>query len=379
MAPSAARPARRSTAQPPTRPRTYRWRWLAGGTVLLLAAAGAAGLWLHEPPERRKGLELLKRGQPEQAAPLLHRALERHPDDIEVLQGLAQIEMAAQQPRDARIYLTRWCQLRPDDPEPYQLRMEAAIQSRDFPEAAEDGLYVLRLQPDNEQVRRQVAPLLLITGQLDEAERQCRRCLLRQPDEPELCYLLADICHHQGNNDEAASVLDALLRRQPQYAAACLLRGTLYYEADQPARAIPWLEKATQLNLLPAQQIEAHYQLSLALARTDRQQDALRALADMQWRQALDLAKRKEHQGVPVLLRVADALIGVGKAPDAVALLEKISEQDPNCIPEAIRLLEKIVAQDPGAAAAAHRVLAACYERQGQAARAAEQRRLAGP
>jgi len=360
--------------------RTSRLRWLVPALVLL-TAAGLFAAWQAFPDlDRRNGLQLAEQQRFAEAEPFLQRALEHQPKDVEVLRALAQGEFAANQLDDAERDLTRWCALRPRETEPFQKRMELRLQRRQFPQALEDGQHLLELDPNNQEVGRLVVPMLVITGQLVEAERQCRRWLLREPANLDLLYLLADICQQQGNSSEAERILDALLERQPDSLPALLLRGILYEQADQPEKAIPLLEKVVNhADSRISQQMSALYHLGLVLGRTGKREQALQVMKKVQWYQAQDLLSRREHPKVAgLLVRVAEAMLGVSKAEEAVRVLEGIPDQDPNCLPEAIRILEKAVELEPNNAAA-RQLLDSFRQKQDERKRALEQSRPVNP
>jgi tetratricopeptide (TPR) repeat protein len=349
--------------------------------VILLAVAGLFAAWQAFPDlDRRNGLQLAKEQRFAEAEPYLERALERKPGDVEVLRALALGELAANDLDQAEQHLTRWCALRPREAEPFQHRMDLRLQRRQFPQALEDGQHLLELDPNNQEVGRNVVPLLVITGQLVEAERECRRWLLREPANPNLLYLLADICHQQGNNSEAERILDPLLERQPDSSRALLLRGILYEEGDQPEKAIPLLEKAgVAPDLGVSQQMSALYHLGLVLGRAGKHKEADEAMAKVRWYQAQDLLNRREHPKVPgLLVRVAEAMLGVSPAEEAVRVLEGIPDRDPNCLPEAIRILEKAVQQEPNNAAA-RQLLDSFRQKQEERKRGLEQSRPINP
>jgi tetratricopeptide (TPR) repeat protein len=326
-------------------------------SILALACLAAVGGWiawhLLGDGDRRQGMRLAEQQRFADAHSYLQRALDRHPGDVEVLKALVEGELTTNQPEAAEQSLTRWCELRPRDVEPYKKRLDLRLQRRQFPQALEDGQRILAIDPNNQEVGRLVVPMLIITGQLEEAEGQCRHWLLRDPDNAELLQMLADICHQRGNNTEAASLLDRLLLRQPDSSMALLLRAMVYEEQDEPAKAVPLLERVEALDPRISQQLAARYYRGLALARTGNRAEAQKVMAEVQWFQARDLLNRREHPKAPgLMVRVAEAMLGVSQAEEAVRLLKDLPDQDPNCLPEAIRLLEIAIAREPNYAAA---------------------------
>ena len=80
------------------------------------------------------------------------------------------------------------------------------------PRALADVEHILRLEPNNFQVRRGSVQILLFDGRYDQAEREAIRCLKARPKDVELWQLLARSLFHRGRAAEAAAVADRLLR-----------------------------------------------------------------------------------------------------------------------------------------------------------------------
>ena len=138
-----------------------------------------------------------------------------------------------------------------------------------------------------------------------------------------------------------------------------MLRAILHYEADQADRAIPLLRKVIAED--PASQQEARYHLSLALARAGHAEEARQVMAEVQRdRFEKDTAQPGYPDSPAVRVRRAELLYNSGRAKEAIAVLQAVLADDSGNI-------------------AAHRLLAACYEKQGEWAKAAEHRRRAAP
>jgi predicted Zn-dependent protease len=343
--------------------------------VVLAVAAGGAMLFgwprFQARRERAEGLRVARDGRFADAEPLLRGALDRDPADVEVVKALALGHLGVGQLADAETDLSRWCTLRPDDPQPFKLRMDerhrraraapaADDKQRLLREALADGQRVLRLDA-GEDVAPEVVWLLVQVGRFDEADRLCRRCRERQPDDAWLSFLLAKIGHARGAaaGDEPRILLDGLVRQFPQFAPGLLLRAVLYNEAGEPEKAIPLLRQVAAQDRDDRQ--EARYQLGLALARTGQTEEAERLLAEVQ-RDNLD---RLQHAlfdpDVPELkLQLAEACLAADQEAEALRLLNPLLEQQRS-------------------SRAAHTLLAAYYERKGQTERAAEHRRQSVP
>jgi Tfp pilus assembly protein PilF len=337
--------------------------------VLVVVAGAVLGVrWLHAGGERDEALRLAKAGRFADAEPLLLQALARDRDDVEVISALAQGKLGGPDPAAAEKYLTRWCELRPQEAEPFRLRMDlrhriargkwsTADRMRVMEEAIADGHRVLELAPDNDPVRREVASMLLQVGRFAEAEQHLRGCLARVPADPTLRYQFAKACHAQGKRAEAEATLDPVADDRSASAEALLLRAILYREADQPDRAVPLLRRALDLDKLPRK--DCLYHLGLALATTGQHDEARRAMAELDLLNLQDaIAKNQFPDNAAMRVQVAEAMLGAGKAEEARAKLEAVLAETSDFKP-------------------AHRVLALYYEQKGQPELAAEHRRLA--
>jgi predicted Zn-dependent protease len=352
----------------PVRALWWRLGLLLSLLVLGFGAAAVPFLWQRHQArhDRAEALRAAQLGRFSDAEPLLLRALERNPDDLDLMKALVRGYLGTGELNEAGPLLDRWCTLRPDDSEPFKQRMDLrhrraravriAADKQTLMEAAlEDGQHVLDLDPLDDPVAGEVVWLLWQVGRFEEADGLCRGCLRRKPTDPWLTYLLARIAHARGAASEAQALLDPLLRQHPDFGRGLLLRAMLHNEAGEPDKAVPLLQRA--LAREDAEQRETRYQLSLALARSGRPEEARRVMAEVQKRN-LDglLASTHNPDATGVKLQQAETCLANG-------------QED-----EGLRLLEALLAQDPGFAPA-HRLLASYYEQKGQPERAADHRR----
>ena len=349
----------------------------AGGTpggrrvvwaTLAAAALGGVAFWLARsgPEPRVEGLRLAKEGKLSEAEPLLVRAVERDGNDAEAVAAIALAKLGGTDAAAAERYLSRWCELRPAEPRPFQLRMDLRHRTtRGMRVQADrlgmmelafaDGRRVLELDPSNDAVRREVVWLALQVGRPAEAEAECRRSLALAPADPWLHYLHARILHAQGRRPEAEAALDPVVQAQPGFADALLLRATLYHEAGQPDRAVPLLRQALEQKGCPRR--DCLYRLGLALAATGREEEARKALAEVELLNLTWAVTNDRFPNNPAMrVQIAEAMLGVGRLAEANAELDAVLAAAPDFAP-------------------AHRVKALYYDRVGQPDRAADHRR----
>ncbi|HET6574967.1 MAG TPA: tetratricopeptide repeat protein [Fimbriiglobus sp.] len=260
--------------------------------VLALGAVAWRG-WERSEAERagQEAVRLAEQGRFLDAEPKLRLALEYDPDNAELLKPLAVGLLRSDDPAEAEPVLTHWCQVRPEQVEPYRLRMDlrhrsaqrakpVAEQQRLKELALEDGRRALELEPDDDATARKVVWLCLAGSRFEEADRLCRRFRQRQPDDPELLFLQARVCHALNANAEAQGLLNKLLARQPKFTPGLLLLAILHYEADEAEQAIPLLRRVIAEG--GGAHKEARYHLGLALARAGHTEEARRVLAEVQ-------------------------------------------------------------------------------------------------
>jgi len=349
-------------------PRTRRWQWVVFVAGLLALGAGGWYFWREwqAMSEARRGIDLVSAQRYADALPILRKAYERSPHDIAVVTSLAQALIASGSlATDVEPILSRWCDLEPNNPEPFKLRLDAWDKIGDRGRALADGQRALELEPENDTIRRSVVRLLIAAERFDEAERECLRCLEKDPNNAALLLFYAQVPFQRGDRTHAAERLDALLARHPVFSPALAMRGTLYNDTNPPeyAKAVPLLRQAVAESTDSQIQQSARYQLSRALRGAGRSDEADQVLAELrriQEAERLSVDSLQQPDNLAMQVRAAEALLQAGRVDEGLRLLDRVLRRDANF-------------------AAAHRVLAAYYEKHGSPALAAEHRRRAGP
>jgi tetratricopeptide (TPR) repeat protein len=347
------------------------WAWrrvLVSITAIVVVVGAAIWLWPHllGGGAREKALALAQAQRFDEAEPTLIRLFESDPNDLTVVIALATGYVSSDRlVAGAEPYLTRWCELEPANVTPFKLRMDLSLRLKHSDRALPDGLHVLEREPENFELRKTVAWLLLGQGRFAEAEDACRLCLRSHPDSPPLRFLQASIESMQGHTEPAIRLLDPLVTPSPPYPPAALLRAALYLE-DQPPlpdKAVPLLRAVLATNLDTDDRQKARYLLSQALFRLKEDAEATRVLDELRRdREAerLFIDSQQQLGNEAMQMRAAAALLDVGRSEQGLDLVQRVLRRDANN-------------------AAAHRVLADYYQKLGQKDRASFHRRLANP
>lgn len=240
--------------------------------VLFVSVFAGVKLWrLKWSSNRREGLRLLKTEGFARAGTALLLALEENDRDLEVLRELARGYYGLNKAGVAEKYLSQWCELEPAAVEAHWRRLQARKQLGWVDAALAEGDTLLTLVPENFDVQLEMIPLMIRMRHYADAEHFSRRLLETHPDHAGLRYYLAECRHAQGEDQAAHALLDAVLKDDPNYTEAWILRGILYGNAGDDAKALAALRQALELD--PYQPVTRYY-LSLALARTGETAEA---------------------------------------------------------------------------------------------------------
>lgn len=347
---------------PPPSPGRRRPAVLAGLAVVAAAtAAGGYFWWAGRGPAaaRADGLKLARGGDFAAAAPLLEAAAKHRPDDPEVVGELARGYAATDDAR-AEPYLARWAALAPTGPDPFATAV-AYFHKRKDARAYPAARALSDLAPGDDKARRAAMNHAFSYGAFADAEALCRGLLQKAPKDPDLRRLLAQTRRAQNDSAGAAAVLDDVLADYPKLSGPLLARAELHLAAGEPDKAAPLLRVVYDGDR-PLRRA-AGYLLALALEQSGKDAEAAPVRAEVRRLQDVEIA-----------------LGAISSRPDDLALQVRLAEQlrADGYAADAVGLLEQLLARAPGFAAA-HRVLADHYEKAGDAARAADHRRRAGP
>jgi tetratricopeptide (TPR) repeat protein len=307
-----------------------------------VALAGAILLYWRATAhdrDRQQALEAARSGDFAAVEPVLRAAREAHPDDLEVVKSLAVGYDGANRGEEAAAEFARWSELSPDDTEPVAATFRLWERLRHFERAADAADRLLRFPAVQPGLYPHVVAVYMLAGRLRAAEDAARAGIAAAPENVRLRLQLAEALHAQGRSEAAAELLERLTREAPAFAEGWRVRGVVAGDRDDPAAAIPFLERA--LTLQPAD-LTARYALGLALRRCGREDDARRELDRFEKaRRALDLADMSatSPDRIDLGLRTAAALFEAGLDRDGHEFLRRVLDRDPTNA-EARRLRE---------------------------------------
>jgi tetratricopeptide (TPR) repeat protein len=132
--------------------------------------------------------------------------------------------------------------------------------------------------PEDSRIGRELATMLLRTGDAERARPILEGLLKREPDSAELALLLGEAWLKLQQPAKAVALLEGTLRRDPKLLPAQAALGRAYAEVGDMANAIPALQAALETD----QDGSLHYQLARAYRATGRSELASQALAQFQ-------------------------------------------------------------------------------------------------
>src|SRR5262249_44107403 len=105
-------------------PRGKRYVAIAATGLLIAGVVVFGWRWHRAQSDRSDGLLLARDGKLAEAGPLLPRARAREAAAVEALAALPRVKRASSAPASALPFLTKWCDLKPGEAEPFRRRMD---------------------------------------------------------------------------------------------------------------------------------------------------------------------------------------------------------------------------------------------------------------
>ena len=154
--------------------------------------------------------------------------------------------------------------------EVHSLKAEIHRNQRRPWEAVKEWKKALELAPDDYTTRRELAISLYLNREYDEARTLVEQLLLESPESPRMNFLAGDIRLYQQQPAEAIPFLEKAVQYDPQHLASHSSLGRALMGTGKPGKAIPHLKEALPLD----ENGDLLYQLARAYARTGDQAEA---------------------------------------------------------------------------------------------------------
>jgi predicted Zn-dependent protease len=207
----------------------------------------------------------------------LEACLQERPDDVEVLQALAEGYAAGRRWDAADRCYTRWLELQPGRLEVRlrrgHLRLTAAGEylAGRVADAAADFEEVLRHDPANYEARLYLAHCLVADARMPEAKLHLLRCREQRPDRVEPLVGLAACALEERDWDEAERLLRAAGALEPDSAYVLTMRGDLATRQERFAEASAFFRQVVDLE---PRNKAARLKLAQALRQSNRAAEA---------------------------------------------------------------------------------------------------------
>jgi tetratricopeptide (TPR) repeat protein len=276
-----------------------------------------------------------ERGQVDQVRQLCQALMKQNDEATPlVLEAVAHGYMRSLRLADAEIWLNRWLEREPDNPQAfYFLGLVQDDWSR-FLDAIGSYRRVLELDPEWDEARLRLTADLLDLSQAGEAFPHLEYLQRRQPDNLLVRVRLARCRDMLGQSEEAVKTLDAVLARQPHYAPALAERGRLALRSGQPVEAETWLREAS--TLAPTD-YQVRYQLQLCLTQQGKTAEADEVLKRMKQmeddNERLHVITTRLLSNSPrdpaLLCEVGKILLRTGNAEDGLRWLGNALKENP--------------------------------------------------
>lgn len=223
------------------------------------------------------GIAQLENGQFAEAIANLHAALQKRPNDPDLLYYLGRASgLLSKQSIDTLLAAY------PDSPRAQQSMAENYFVLRQMPEAEKLYGQALQSRPDIPNLHLELGQVFAMTSRWPQAEEQFRAECKLQPGNAEAAYRLGDALLHEGKTKEARSELERANKLQPQMPETLYALGkAASLDADTAVAEKSWLELLSieKEGDLAAQ---THFALAALYRKQGKTEDAAREMQEFQ-------------------------------------------------------------------------------------------------
>jgi tetratricopeptide (TPR) repeat protein len=272
----------------------------------------------------------------------LEQAVQRGPDNVEARKLLGSVLAVNGHTEQALEHYRAAIRLRPDDEQPRMALAATLVEARRHSEAEQELLQAARDIPDSGQATFNLGRLYLSLGRQAEAIKAFETAAsypgFRRAD---LYALTASIYDIQLKTDQAVAANLLAVEANPSYVSTHGALAHLYLRRNLYAEA---LAELTAILVLDPQHVEAHTKMAQTYLRTGRYTDAAEAAG-----RALQL--RPDHRDARYAL--AQALLRLGRIEDGRAELRKFQDRQATNLADEHRLRDFMALQQEATASVA--------------------------
>jgi tetratricopeptide (TPR) repeat protein len=292
-----------------------------------------------------EAIDLVNKGSADQAERICRDAIDKHPQDANLIALLGAILVKKRQLPEAESWLRQAIELAPSFAKPYEDLGHALLQQGRPKEAAEVLQTATRLDPGLELAFLNLGKSLAMIGKgkeadeafeksfalnpvrkilalaaehqkegrFEEAEKLYREVLRNNPQNVDALRMLGLLAFGGGNIDEAERLFRRAVTAAPDFVSAIIDLGLALKEQSRIEEAIECFRQATKLE---PKNVKAHYQLAQILSPAALSDEAIKS-----YQQILEL--RPKHAG---------ALLGLGHVLKTMGRQEEAIESYRKCI-----------------------------------------------
>ncbi|MBV9079998.1 MAG: tetratricopeptide repeat protein, partial [Elusimicrobia bacterium] len=258
----------------------------------------------------------LRQGQVNQAADEIEKANDLDPTDVKSLILAGQINWALGNTEKAEAKLKRAVALAPDEAEAI-VSLAGTLTPRDPQQAIKIYQDFLQRHPRDTEIWERLAQLYQATGDNAKAMESWQKTLDWDPSSIRAHLALAQIAEVNHDTSTAISHYEAVMADDPQNLPLLLRIGELRYRNNEMSKAYEAFSRAK--SIAPNSAAANFWMALLAEQRGD-------------WNEAISLLEKVSAEGPDpgVLLRLSYYYSQVGRFKDAVKVLEKLVQVQPN-------------------------------------------------
>jgi tetratricopeptide (TPR) repeat protein len=191
-----------------------------------------SGCWMAHT---NLGIELLQKGQVDEAIAHYRRALQMQADSWDAEYNLGTALLAKGQVDEAIFHCERAVAMQPNDPDAQVSLGNALYEKKRTAEAIAHYEQALAMRPDYFFARYGLGRALLENGQIDAAISQCRAALLIRPEDPDCQTVLAVALEERGETAEAIQHYQKAVQNSAQAIPALTNLSWILATSSNPA------------------------------------------------------------------------------------------------------------------------------------------------